>query len=127
MSRIEVQPYSHSLKVALAVTVDAAINSGNSGGPVMNQKGELIGIAFQALEGAEAIGHIVPPVVIKHFLHGIRTFGSQYRVIFLCSDFFTFTIKTINNQRIQNFEWEERERESNHVWDVSVHDTVYLV
>jgi len=79
VSRIEVQPYSHSLKVALAVTVDAAINSGNSGGPVMNQKGELIGIAFQALEGAEAIGHIVPPAVIKHFLHGIKTFGPEYR------------------------------------------------
>jgi S1-C subfamily serine protease len=83
VSRIEVQPYSHSLKIALAVTVDAAINSGNSGGPVMNQKGELVGIAFQALEGAEAIGHIVPPVVIKHFLHGIERFGDKYQVISL--------------------------------------------
>ena len=37
MSRIEVQSYSHSHARALAVTVDAAINSGNSGGPVLSQ------------------------------------------------------------------------------------------
>jgi len=99
VSRIEIQPYSHSLKQLLAITVDAAINSGNSGGPVMNQHGELIGnylilvhrsrihvlivtvtgIAFQALEGAENIGHIVPPPVIRHFLDGIQKFGKDYR------------------------------------------------
>ncbi len=79
MSRIELQAYSHSLKTALAITVDAAINSGNSGGPVMNQKGELVGVAFQALEGAEAIGHIVPPFVIRHFLSGIQKFGEKYQ------------------------------------------------
>lgn len=79
VSRIEIQPYSHSLKQLLAITVDAAINSGNSGGPVMNQHGELIGIAFQALEGAENVGHIVPPPVIRHFLDGIEKFGKDYR------------------------------------------------
>jgi S1-C subfamily serine protease len=34
VSRIEVQRYSHSQRNLLAVTVDAAINAGNSGGPV---------------------------------------------------------------------------------------------
>lgn len=36
VSRIEGQAYAHSMRVLLAVTVDAAINSGNSGGPVFN-------------------------------------------------------------------------------------------
>ena len=48
VSRIEGQSYSHSHARALAVTVDAAINSGNSGGPVLSQStGGLVGVAFQ--------------------------------------------------------------------------------
>jgi S1-C subfamily serine protease len=46
VSRVEVQRYSHSERYLLAVTVDAAINAGNSGGPVFG-KGEVVGIAFQ--------------------------------------------------------------------------------
>lgn len=41
------QPYEHSQHVLLAVTVDAAINAGNSGGPVFSADSKLIGIAFQ--------------------------------------------------------------------------------
>lgn len=49
MSRIEVITYSHSHSRALAITVDAAVNSGNSGGPVVSEaSGEIVGIAFQA-------------------------------------------------------------------------------
>lgn len=48
VSRVEVQTYTHSHSRALAVTVDAAVNSGNSGGPVVDCKsGKLMGIAFQ--------------------------------------------------------------------------------
>eukprot|EP00656_Telonema_subtile_P049483 TRINITY_DN6163_c0_g1_i2.p1 TRINITY_DN6163_c0_g1~~TRINITY_DN6163_c0_g1_i2.p1 ORF type:complete len:579 (+),score=138.73 TRINITY_DN6163_c0_g1_i2:166-1902(+) len=76
VSRIEGQPYSHSERFLLAVTVDAAINSGNSGGPVFSDTGELVGIAFQAMsEGAENVGHIVPPPVIEHFLEGVAAHG----------------------------------------------------
>lgn len=75
VSRIEGQPYSHSQRYLLAVTVDAAINEGNSGGPVFNETGELVGIAFQALEGAENTGHIIPPPVIEHFVSGVAKFG----------------------------------------------------
>jgi S1-C subfamily serine protease len=67
VSRIEVARYSHSQRHLLAVTVDAAINEGNSGGPVF-KGGQVAGIAFQKLSGAEAIGEMVPPPIIKHFL-----------------------------------------------------------
>ena len=74
VSRIEVQSYSHSHARALAVTVDAAINSGNSGGPVLSQStGGLVGVAFQGYAGSsvENQGHMVPAPVIDRFLKGV--------------------------------------------------------
>lgn len=70
VSRVEVQRYDHSQRNLLAVTVDAAINKGNSGGPVF-KGGKVVGIAFQKLTGAENIGEMVPPPLIKHFLDGV--------------------------------------------------------
>jgi S1-C subfamily serine protease len=70
VSRIEVQRYSHSQRHLLAVTVDAAINKGNSGGPVF-KAGHVVGIAFQKLETAENAGEMVPAPIIKHFIEAI--------------------------------------------------------
>ncbi|ACY19155.1 S1C family serine protease [Haliangium ochraceum] len=70
VSRIEVQRYSHSQRYILAATVDAAINEGNSGGPVF-RKGRVSGIAFQKLTGADNIGEMVPAPVIRTFLDGV--------------------------------------------------------
>jgi S1-C subfamily serine protease len=70
VSRIEVQRYEHSQRHLLAITVDAAINEGNSGGPVFH-KGKVVGIAFQSLPEAENIGEMVPAPVIERFLGGL--------------------------------------------------------
>ncbi|MBE7448495.1 MAG: trypsin-like peptidase domain-containing protein [Kofleriaceae bacterium] len=70
VSRIEVQRYSHSQRHLLAVTVDAAINAGNSGGPVFGD-GKVVGIAFQKLSGVDNIGEMVPPPIIRAFLDGV--------------------------------------------------------
>jgi S1-C subfamily serine protease len=71
VSRIEVQRYSHSQRHLLAVTVDAAINAGNSGGPVFGG-GNVVGIAFQKLTGVDNIGEMVPPPIIRAFLDGVE-------------------------------------------------------
>ncbi|HSD86358.1 MAG TPA: trypsin-like peptidase domain-containing protein [Kofleriaceae bacterium] len=71
VSRIEVQRYSHSQRHLLAVTVDAAINAGNSGGPVFGD-GKVVGIAFQKLTGVDNIGEMVPPPIIRSFLDGVE-------------------------------------------------------
>jgi S1-C subfamily serine protease len=70
VSRIEVQQYSHSRRRLLAITVDAAINSGNSGGPVFVDD-KVIGIAFQSMVDAENIGEVVPTVLIERFLRSV--------------------------------------------------------
>jgi S1-C subfamily serine protease len=70
VSRIEVQRYTHSQRDLLAVTVDAAINDGNSGGPVF-RNGRVAGIAFQTMADAEKIGEMVPAPLIHRFLRGV--------------------------------------------------------
>ncbi len=70
VSRIEDIRYSHGWTHLLGIQVDAAINSGNSGGPVLDLKsGKIAGIAFQGLgkEEGESLGYIIPPEIIRHF------------------------------------------------------------
>ncbi len=70
VSRIEMYPYAHSQRNLLAVQIDAAINSGNSGGPVVKD-GELVGIAFEAMDEAENVGYMIGAPVVQHFLRDI--------------------------------------------------------
>jgi S1-C subfamily serine protease len=54
----QVTSYAHGATELLGVQIDAAINSGNSGGPVFNGLGECVGIAFQSMTGeVENIGY----------------------------------------------------------------------
>ena len=81
VSRIEVQRYSHSQRYLLAVTVDAAINEGNSGGPVFSRDGDVVGIAFQKLHNVDNIGEMVPTPIVKSFIDTAAHSGSvQIRV-----------------------------------------------
>jgi len=70
VSRIEHDAYAHSSMVLLAVQIDAAINSGNSGGPVVVDH-HLSGVVMQYLQDSENIGYMVPTPVIRHFLTDI--------------------------------------------------------
>ena len=71
ISRIEHQIYVHSLQRHLAIQIDAAVNPGNSGGPVIAH-GKLVGIVMQMRKSAQNIGYIIPTTEIKHYLQDIK-------------------------------------------------------
>ncbi|KAG0513612.1 hypothetical protein BDA96_10G117200 [Sorghum bicolor] len=77
VSRIEILSYVHGSTELLGLQIDAAINSGNSGGPAFNDKGKCVGIAFQSLkhEDAENIGYVIPTPVINHFIEDYHKSG----------------------------------------------------
>ncbi|KAF5740351.1 Protease Do-like 9 [Tripterygium wilfordii] len=78
VSRMEILSYVHGSTELLGLQIDAAINSGNSGGPAFNDKGKCVGIAFQSLkhEDAENIGYVIPTPVIMHFIQDYEKNGA---------------------------------------------------
>jgi len=77
ISRIEVTTYTQASAELLGIQIDAAINSGNSGGPAFNEQGECVGVAFQSMgaEEAENIGYVIPCAVVMHFLTDLLKHG----------------------------------------------------
>jgi len=71
VSRVEVGEYTHSRDRLLLAQIDAPINPGSSGGPVLAE-GAIVGIASQTLEKAQSVGYMVPVPVIRHFLTDIE-------------------------------------------------------
>lgn len=67
VSRIEVSAYAQTERPLLAIQLDAAINSGNSGGPVFQDE-RLVGVAFQSLDEGEGISYAIAGPVVEHFL-----------------------------------------------------------
>lgn len=71
VSRIDIMSYAHSGFENLLVQTDAAINLGNSGGPVFSDvSGDCVGVATQRASGT--IGYFVPGPVIEHFLTDLK-------------------------------------------------------
>lgn len=79
VSRVEHQRFSHSSAYLLTCQMDASINSGSSGGPVIKDD-KIVGVAFQGMnsERYENIGYMVPAPVIKHFLADISRDGRHH-------------------------------------------------
>jgi S1-C subfamily serine protease len=70
-----------STGVSLTLNVfqtDAAVNRGNSGGPLINERGEVVGIITAKFmgEGAEGMGYVLPINNIRDLMETLREEGS---------------------------------------------------
>lgn len=61
------------------IQTDAAINQGNSGGPLFNMRGEVIGINTAIIQGANTVGFAVPIDLVQRSLEDLRTLGRVSR------------------------------------------------
>ncbi len=61
------------------IQTDASINSGNSGGPLVNMSGQIIGINTAIVEDANGIGFSIPINATKGILAGVLETGKVSR------------------------------------------------
>jgi S1-C subfamily serine protease len=62
--------------IANIIQTSAAINPGNSGGPLLNYKGEVIGITTAIIQNSNGLGFAVPSNTILRELKSLITTGS---------------------------------------------------
>lgn len=61
------------------IQTDASINPGNSGGPLLNIKGEVIGINTAIINYAQSIGFSIPSNMVKHVIESLVEHGEVHR------------------------------------------------
>lgn len=65
-----------SLTIPDMIQTSTAINSGNSGGPLINYAGEVVGITTAAVSNSEGLGFAVPSSTIIREINSLITSGS---------------------------------------------------
>ncbi len=72
------------------IQTDAAINKGNSGGPLIDMSGNIVGMNTLIDEGGSSLGFAIPINIIKDVVSQLQTYGkvtkSYFGVMFLTVD-----------------------------------------
>ncbi|KKR78938.1 MAG: Protease Do [Candidatus Nomurabacteria bacterium GW2011_GWA2_40_9] len=61
------------------IQTDAAINPGNSGGPLLNLKGEVVGVNVAIAQGSQSIGFALPINSVKSAIESVKKTGKIVR------------------------------------------------
>ena len=72
----DIDSLNGTFQIPGAIQTDAAINHGNSGGPLLDAQGRVLGINSQIQStggGGEGVGFAVPIDLVKHSLDQLRT------------------------------------------------------
>jgi len=70
-------------KLDNVIQTDAAINPGNSGGPLLNSRGEVIGVNTAIAQEGQNIGFAIPSNVVKSLLENFQKQGGNFERPFL--------------------------------------------
>lgn len=81
------------------IQTDAAINPGNSGGPLLNLKGEVIGINTAIVSGAQNIGFAIPINRAKRDINSVKRTG-EIQTPFLGVRYLTITPEVAKAQKL---------------------------
>ena len=73
---IKIEDEASEVYMSDLIQTDATINPGNSGGPLINKKGEVIGINSVKISEAEGIGFAMPINIIKPVIESFVNNGS---------------------------------------------------
>ena len=74
----DIESLNSRFAIGHAVQTDAAINHGNSGGPLLNSRGEVIGVNAQIRSssgGGEGVGFAIPVDVVRRSVSELREDG----------------------------------------------------
>jgi S1-C subfamily serine protease len=94
-----VQGFRNAASNLLVFQVDAAINPGNSGGPAFNNHGELLGLAFAGLDGAQNVGYVIPNTVVQNFIQAVVRGGQQW----IAQTDFGVRVKPMQNPSLRRY------------------------
>lgn len=64
---------------AEVIQTDAAINQGNSGGPLLNAQGQVIGINSMEIAQGEGLGFAIPTSIVMPVIEDIENYGEVER------------------------------------------------